>query len=128
MYVPAALIVALLLFAGCATAPVAKPLTPTELQVIAQVVSHRLLAPKLNDATARLTVIHGLESAKTALETMQPMDLLKHLGDFLGPENKDISDLIVVLVKERVDLTLMPEIQGKAYVFAVLDGVQGGLE
>lgn len=115
------------LLAGCASTPAVKPLTPTEVQVIAQVISHRLLAPKVTDDATRQTIAQAIESAKTALETTNAADLLTNLGTFLGPDNKDIADLIVVLVKERVDLTQIPEIQGKAYVWSVLEGVAQGL-
>lgn len=112
---------------ACVEGSTTKPLTPTEVQVVTQVVAKRLIAPKLKDAASKLTVIHGLSAAKVALETTSPAELLKHLGDFLGPENKDISDLIIVLVNERVDLKQIPEIQGKAYIWAVLSGIEGGL-
>jgi hypothetical protein len=118
----------LLSLSGCVENSTTKPLTPTEVQVIAQVVAKRLIAPKLTDFGTRTAVIDGLESAQRALQSTSPRDLMDQIPEFLGPENKDISDLIKVLIAERVDLTQVPEIQGKAYIWAVLEGIQGGLE
>jgi hypothetical protein len=49
------------------------------------------------------------------------------LGTYLGPENADLAALITVLVRERVDLTTLPELEGKAYVWAVLTGIIEGI-
>ena len=116
-----------LLIGGCATQSGVKPITPSEVQVITQVVAKRLISPKVNPAQ-REHIVQGLAAARATLQATAPQEVMAQLGSFLGEENKDISDMIVVLLAERVDLTLVTEMEGKAYVFAVLAGVEGGLK
>lgn len=104
-----------------------KPITPTEVQLITQVISKRIILPKVKEGQKE-QLIRGLNASMDALETMSPVLVLSELPELLGPENADIAELIQVLVKERVDLAVLPEIEGKAYVFAVLAGVEGGLK
>ena len=116
---------------GCSsptgTVNTVKPLTPTEVQVITQVVSKRLILPKVNPSQ-REHILQGLTAAMVTLQTVAPQAVMSQLGSFLGEENKDISDLIVTLLAERVDLSLVTEMEGKAYVWAILAGVEGGLQ
>ena len=116
-----------ILIGGCATQSGVKPITPSEVQVITQVVAKRLISPKVNPAQ-REHIVQGLAAARVTLQATAPQEVMAQLGSFLGEENKDISDMIVVLLAERVDLTLVTEMEGKAYVFAVLAGVEGGLK
>jgi hypothetical protein len=113
---------------GCVEGAATKPLTPTETQVITQVVAKRLIAPKLKDQASRLAVLRGIATAKTMLTTLSPAELLAQLPTILGPKYADIAALIVVLAKERIDVTQIPEIEGKAYLWAILTGVEGGLQ
>lgn len=113
---------------GCVAGASTKPLTPLEVQVIAQVVGKRVIAPKLENPVARQEVLRGIAAAKVVLETLSAAELLTQLDTILGPEYADIAALIVVLTKERIDVAQLPEIEGKAYMFAILDGVEGGLQ
>jgi hypothetical protein len=112
---------------GCVAGSATKPLTLIETQLIAQVVTKRLIAYKLSPAQ-KINVIQGVLAARAALDTTSPQLLLDNLGNYLGPENKDIADLMVVLIKERVDLSQLPEVQGKEYLKSMLAGIAGGLE
>ena len=122
MYILAVLLIISL--SGCVEG---KPITPTEVQVAAQLISKRLILPKVTPAQ-RDQLVLGLRSARASLASTSPIEVMEKLPAFLGPENKDISDFIVVMVQERVDLRLLTEMEGKAYVFAVLAGVEGGLQ
>lgn len=116
----------LALSVGCTNTTTMKSLTPTEAQLMSVVISKRVLADSLTPAEKQ-QMISGLQAARAALETYSAAEVLLHLKEFVGPENADIADLIAALVRERVDVTQIPEIEGKAYVFAVLAGVERGL-
>jgi len=127
MMLLAAMVLLVASMAGCASTGPSKPLTPTETQLLSQVITKRVLAPSLTPDKKQLA-IEGLKAARLALEKQSADDVLKNLESYLGPENADLAALIVVMFKERVDLTQLPELQGKAYVFAFLAGVEGGLK
>lgn len=122
------LILALILaLGGCVEGATTKPLTPTETQLITQVVVKRLVVPKLT-APNKVKVLKGVAAAHLALNTSTPQELLDNLAIFLGPENADIAALLVVIFKERVNLTQLTEIQGKEYLHNFLTGIEGGLK
>lgn len=111
---------------GCSGPAATKPLTPTEVQLLSVVIAKRVLADTLTpDDTQK--VILGLNAARAALANLSALDVLMRLEEFLGPENADIAALVAALVQERVDVGRLPEMDGKAYVFAVLAGVERGL-
>ncbi len=112
---------------GCVEGSTTKPLTPTETQLITQMVTRHLVVPKLTPAN-KAQVLSGLAAAKLALATSTPEQILANLTTYLGPENADIAALLVVMFKERVDLTTLPQVEGNAYVAAFLTGVEGGLK
>jgi len=120
------LAIALALSVGCTGTGPTKPLTPTEVQLISVVIAKRVIADSLTaDQTKR--VILGISAARVALANNSALDVLMRLEEFLGPENADIAALIVALVQVRVDVAQLPEMEGKAYVFGVLAGVERGL-
>lgn len=116
------MLLALLTLGGCAS----KPVTPTEVQMIVQLFSNRIVAEKLS-VEQKARIISSIQAVKLALESTPPTDLVAVLRPFFSPKDQDIADLIGTLLQERVDLTVLPELEGKAYVWAVLDGIEGGL-
>jgi len=126
IFISTVLAMILALGIGCTSTGPAKPLTPTEVQLISVVIAKRIIADSLTaDETKR--VIIGISAARAALANNSALDILMRLEEFLGPDNADIAALIVALVQERVNVAQLPEMEGKAYVFAVLAGVERGL-
>ena len=113
----------LILVSGCADT---KPVTPTEVQMITQVFAKRVVAEKLSLEQKR-RIVASIEAVTRALEVTPPVDLVGMLKQFFAPEDADIAELIGTLLQERVDLTALPEMDGKAYIWGVLEGIKGGL-
>jgi hypothetical protein len=114
----------LLVLGGCVNT---KAMTPLESQVVAQVIAHRLIVPNL-DAAGLNRVRLGVQAARAALITTAPIAVLDKLDTFFSPEDADIAALVKVLIIERVDLTALPELEGREYVSAILLGIEGGLK
>ena len=124
MYPLLPLILLMVALSGCVES---KPVTPTEVQMITHVFAKRVVAADLS-ATQTQQIARGLEAAMTALESTAPVDLVGMLPQFFAPEDADIAELIGTLIQERVDLRAAPELEGKAFIWAVLEGIRGGLK
>lgn len=117
-----------LVLAGCGEVVQNKPLTPGEVQLIAQVAAkHTMTNLSVEQKMHARQAIASLR-AMLAQERTDPMRVLSQVESFIGPEYADVAALAVVLLQERVNLTVMPSEESRPYVEALLTGLDGALK